>query len=187
MTTPAPPPPWSLAALDALTPEALVSHLGRVVEHSPWVVQRAAQARPFGSYAALLRSLEHTIHTASLEEQLTLLRAHPELAGREAVAGVMTPESNAEQMRLGLLELTRANMSRLIDANRRYRERFAYPFVVALRLHDSIDSVFGEFERRIVHEHADELPVALQQVCEVMRGRLSSLVAADPSALAATP
>lgn len=162
--------------LQTLDATAFMARLGGVVELSPWVVERAWQRRPFASREALIEALGACIRGAAPDEQLTLLRAHPELAGREAAAGTMTAESNAEQGRLGLMALSRADWERLQDLNARYHARFGFPLMVALRLHDSLDSVFATAEQRLTHDPADEREVALGQVCEVVRGRVERLL-----------
>jgi len=168
-------PPAPLAALQAQGEAAFVARLGGIVEHSPWVAQRAWARRPFSSWQALYKAMANEIQQTTREEQIALLQAHPELAGREAVTGEMTPDSNAEQGRLGLLALDAGQMARLATLNAQYRERFSYPFLVALRLHADLNSVFHALEERLAHEPSAELPLALQQVCEVMRGRLAAV------------
>lgn len=167
----------TLAHLNSLDEPGFLAQLDGIVEHSPWVVQRAWAQRPFGTRRALFETLARCIREASSSEQLTLLRAHPELAGQEARAGTMTVESNDEQGRLGLLSLNPADWDRLNTLNQRYRERFGFPFMIALRLHASLASVFEAFERRLPNSAEQERALALTQVCEVMRGRLELLVA----------
>jgi len=160
---------------DALDRDDFVRRLGGAVEHSPWVAQRAWGRKPFGDVEGLARAMEAEILAASRAEQLALLNGHPELAGREAAAGEMTPESTGEQGRLGLLSLTHERLQQLRSLNRAYRERFGFPLIVALRLHPTLDSVFDEAQRRLAHDAATEWAAALQQVCQVMRGRLERL------------
>ncbi|RYF41267.1 MAG: 2-oxo-4-hydroxy-4-carboxy-5-ureidoimidazoline decarboxylase, partial [Comamonadaceae bacterium] len=112
------------AASGALGEAAFVAWTGSIVEHSPWVARRAWRQGPFASWAEVFQAMAACIQGASREEQVALLRVHPELAGREAVAGTMTPDSSAEQGRLGLTALDAPAMARLLDLNRRYRERF---------------------------------------------------------------
>lgn len=168
--------PMPFDQLQTLDAAAFMARLGGVVELSPWVVERAWQRRPFACREALIEALTDCIHSAPPDEQLALLRAHPELGGREAVAGTMTAESNAEQGRLGLMALGHADWERLQDLNARYRARFGFPLMVALRLHDSLGSVFAAAEQRLDHDPAHEREVALGQVCEVVRGRVESLL-----------
>lgn len=168
--------PIPFEVLQTIDESGFVERFESVVELSPWVVCGAWQRRPFASREAVLEALVACIRAASPGEQLALLRAHPELAGREAVAGTMTSESNAEQGRLGLLALNHADWTRLNRLNQCYRERFGYPFMVALRLHASLESVFEMFERRLANEPAQEREEALGQVYEVMRGRLEKIL-----------
>ena len=181
------PNPLPIAALQALDHAGFVARLGGIVEHSPWVVERAWAQAPFTSFSALFDALRQCIHDATRPEQIALLRVHPELAGREAVAGTMTPDSSAEQARLGLMALSPQAMERLTTLNRAYQARFDFPFIVALRLHDSLDSVLLAGETRQFHDPETELPIALGQVCEVMRGRLARAVLDDDCRPATPP
>lgn len=168
--------PVTVAALNALDEAAFVELLGGMVEHSPWVAQRAWSCQPFATLDALYHAFAGCIHGAERALQLALLRAHPELAGREAMEGSMTPDSSAEQARLGLMALSPNLLARLNALNHAYQARFGYPFIVALRLHESLESVLCAGEARLRHDADAEWPIALQQVCEVMRGRLTRLV-----------
>lgn len=176
------PPPIDLATLNAMDEDAFCALLGGVVEHSPWVARRAWAERPFASFDALFDALARGIRLAARAQHLALLRVHPELAGREAVAGTMTPESNSEQGRLGLLDLQPGDFARLAELNRRYRKRFGFPYVAAMRLHGSLADVFRGFEQRLHNDPETELAVSLLQVCEVMRGRLARTVLRDAGA-----
>lgn len=170
----------SLASLRTLDQDRFVARIGAVVEHSPWVARRAWSRGPFATRQALFDALAAEIRNADDREQLALLRVHPELAGQEARAGSMTADSQSEQGRLGLLRLDAPTVRRIEDLNRRYRERFGFPFIAALRLHASLASVLADGEQRLTHDDATERRAALAQVCEVMRGRLDRTVTDDP-------
>ncbi len=175
MSTPSPAPiPWN--AFLAMPQSDFCALLGPVVEHSPWVAERAWAARPFADRDMLYRAMADVILGASDAEQLALLRRHPELAGQEARAGTMTADSQSEQGRLGLTALDAATVQRIETLNARYRERFGFPFIAALRLHGTLASVLQAFDERLRHDDATERDAALQQVCEVMRGRLTQTV-----------
>ncbi len=154
--------------------------LGGVAENAPWVVSSAWCLRPFSSVDALHQALVSVIAQAPRAQQLALLNGHPELAGREAVQGVMTAESTNEQGRLGLLDMDVGRLAHLHRHNAAYRARFGFPFIVALRLHDSLESVWADAQTRLKNTPDDELPVALGQVFEVMRGRLDQVLAHTP-------
>jgi OHCU decarboxylase len=156
--------------------QAFVARFGGVFEHSPWVAERAWEARPFASADALHGEMMRVVSKASAAERLALVRAHPELAGREAKAGELTAESFGEQGRLGFTSLQKEEFLRIAEANRRYREKFGFPCVVALRLHATRSSVVAEMERRLGNNAETELAAALEQIGHITRGRLDRLL-----------
>ncbi len=161
-----------LAGLNALGEREFVAQLGAVFEHSPWVAQKAYAARPFSSLDDLHRAMMASVRAASREQQLALLRAHPELAGTQAQQGRLTADSSSEQARLGFTALSKEEFLGLARLNRQYREKHGFPCIVALRLHASRDSVVREMERRIHNDTSAELAAALEQIGHITRGRL---------------
>lgn len=168
----------TLAELNAASQPAFVAHLGAVFEHSPWVAERAWKAKPFRSVDALHEAMMQAVSNAAKEEQLALVRAHPELAGAEAKEGTLTADSSSEQGRLGFTRLTRAELERMADLNRRYRGEHGFPCIVALRLHATRESVMAEMERRIANDSESELRTALEQIGHITRGRLEKILEA---------
>jgi len=142
-----------------------------VFEHSPWVAERAWRKQPFASLDALHGEMMAVVRAATREERLALIGAHPELAGGMD----LTADSSSEQSRLGFTRLTRGELQRMQDLNRRYREKFGFPCIVALRLHDSRASVMAEMERRLDNEKETEIESALAQIGHIARGRLEKL------------
>ena len=92
----------TLDDLNRMPQGEFVAALGGIFEHSPWVAERAVAARPFASRLQLLDAMRAIVAAASEAEQLALIRAHPELAGRAAVSNELTPESGREQKGAGL-------------------------------------------------------------------------------------
>ena len=167
----------SLASLNGLDRAGFAHLLGEVFEHSPWVAERAWVQRPFASIDALHAAMLAAVRAAGTDEQLALIRAHPELAGREAAEGTLTADSTSEQGRLGFTALSRAEFERVARANRAYRERFGVPCIVALRLHATRESVIAEMERRAAgRDRAAEIAAALDQIGHITRGRLDKIV-----------
>jgi len=156
--------------------QAFVERFGAVFEHSPWVAERAWQKRPFASADALHSEMMRAVAAATRDERLALVRAHPELAGREAKAGTLTADSSGEQGRLGFTSLSRDEFLGMQDLNRRYREKFGFPCIVALRLHATRSSVMAEMERRLGNNAETELAAALEQIGHITRGRLAKLI-----------
>jgi 2-oxo-4-hydroxy-4-carboxy-5-ureidoimidazoline decarboxylase len=165
----------TLAQVNAMPSADFLAAFGGVFEHSPWIAERALGARPFASVDALHAAMINAVKHASLDEQLALLRAHPELAGKEAQAGTMTGDSTLEQGTAGLNALSREELARIADLNRRYREKFGFPFIIAVRRHTK-DGIFREFERRLAQAPEAELVACLEQVFVITRLRLEGLV-----------
>jgi 2-oxo-4-hydroxy-4-carboxy-5-ureidoimidazoline decarboxylase len=166
----------SLAALNGLDRAGFTRLLGEVFEHSPWVAERAWAQRPFASIDALHAAMLAAVREAGADEQIALIRAHPELAGREAAEGTLTADSSSEQGRLGFTALSRADIERVERANRGYREKFGFPCIVALRLHATRESVIAEMERRAGSDRATEIAAALEQIGHITHGRLGKIL-----------
>jgi len=176
-------PTLTLERVNAMPAQAFLAALGGVFEHSPWIAERAFAGRPFASVATLHEAMVNAVKQAPRERQLALLNAHPELAGKEARAGALTSSSAAEQASAGLGALNREEMETLARWNREYRDRFGFPFIIAVRRHTKA-SIFSEFERRLANSAETELDACLEQVFLITRLRLEGLVAAQPRSAA---
>jgi OHCU decarboxylase len=165
-----------LAAVNALGESEFVERFGGVFEHSPWVARRACRERPFASLDALHRAMMRALAEASRDEQLALIRAHPELAGAEAKAGSLTVDSSGEQGRLGFTSLAKEEFQHVTRLNANYRKKFGFPCIVALRLHATRETVIAEMERRAGNDSDTEMANALEQIGHITQGRLARLV-----------
>jgi 2-oxo-4-hydroxy-4-carboxy-5-ureidoimidazoline decarboxylase len=149
-----------------------IANFGDVAEHSPWVAKRAEAQRPFASVDVMVAAFQTAIRDAPEAEQLNLIRAHPDLAGRAAMA----EESRKEQAGAGLDQLSTEDFARLTDLNSRYKERFGIPFILAVKgatTHQILDSFAG----RLGNDRDTELATALDQVCRIVGFRLAERVA----------
>lgn len=140
-------------------------------EHSPWVEDRA-DARP--SSGDRWTDLMTVVHGASGEEQLALIRAHPELAGKAAIDRTLTDASAAEQASAGLDRLTPDEYARFHDLNAAYRERFGFPFIICVRLTDKA-GILAAMEQRLSHGRDVEIATAIGQIGEIVRLRLKDM------------
>ena len=163
-------------SINGLDLAAWRARFGAVFEHSPWVAERAWHERPFRSVDELHRAMARAVDQGSREQQLALVRAHPELAGREAGEGSLTAASSGEQGRLGFTSLSLAEFQAMRNLNRRYREKFGFPCIVALSLHAERASVIAEMERRLGNDGETELRNALEQIRHIARGRLERIL-----------
>lgn len=149
--------------------------LGSIFEHSPWVADRALKRGPFRSVDELHAAMMKVVHEASRDEQLALIRAHPELAGKEAVEGSLTVDSSSEQGRLGFTQLSSAEFRTMQQINSAYHGKFGFPCIVALRLHATRESVMQEMQRRTNNDPETEVKNALEQIGHITRGRLEKV------------
>lgn len=162
-----------------------VALLDGTYEHSPWIAERAAAARPFKTLAALKVALARVVREASLDEQLGLIRAHPELAGKAAVAGALTAESTNEQQKAGLTACTPEEFAKLQQLNAKYNERFGWPFILAVRGPRGTGftraEIIDTFERRL-RAHPDvERAECLRQIHRIAEIRLNDKFGVTPA------
>jgi 2-oxo-4-hydroxy-4-carboxy-5-ureidoimidazoline decarboxylase len=163
------------AQLHALDRDAFVAAFGGIFEHSPWVAQRAFDAAPFADVDALHAAMLRVVHDAPRAEQLTLLRAHPELAGKAAIRGELTADSTSEQTGAGLDRCSPAEFAQITALNARYNATFGFPFIVAVRGLDRA-AILSEFARRADNPPDVEFAEALKQVARITRFRLDALI-----------
>lgn len=168
----------TLATLNAMPAAQFVSELGSIFEHSPWVAERVVAARPFTSIAGLHAAMCAAVDAEGETAQLALIRAHPQLASRAAIAGELTAASNREQGGAGLKSLSREQFDRLTQLNRDYNARFDFPFILAVKGHNP-DSIIAALDARLIHTPATELRTALEQIGRIARFRLEDLIAVD--------
>ncbi|WP_182086897.1 allantoinase PuuE [Aureimonas sp. ME7] len=156
---------------------------GGVFEHSPFVAARAFD-RGLGpahdTAAGLSAALNVQFRRASREERLGVLKAHPDLAGRLALASGLTAESAAEQASAGLDQLTPDELARFTDLNARYTARFGFPFIIAVRGLSKAD-ILAAFEARIENDAETEFRTAAAQVERIARLRLDAILGSEPA------
>jgi OHCU decarboxylase len=171
--------PEHLVGLGAGEVSVSLADLGALFEHSPWVAEAAWRRRPFASVAELQDALEAAMRDAPRERQLALIRAHPDLAGREAEEGTLTAESSREQASAGLDRLTATEVAALRSLNRSYRERFGFPLIVCVREHTK-DSIMVWGTARLEHSREQEIDIALGEISKIVRLRLADVLEEAP-------
>lgn len=167
----------TIEEVDGLSQQAFVELLGGIYEHSPWVAEAAYSERPFCTLRGLENAMRTAAQNADKQQQIAILAAHPEFAGKGAKQGTLTRSSSKEQSRLNLHALADDDLQRMLEFNRRFMDKFKFPGIVAVRLHDSVESIFPELERRIENDYDTEVQDGLQQVHYIARFRLHDLIA----------
>ncbi len=168
-------PKLTPAELHGLSRDAFVAAFGGVFEHSSWIAEQAFAQGPFGGVAALHAAMLRVLHAASTDAKLALIRAHPDLAGRAALAGELTEASKTEQSRSGLADLTADELARFHTLNNAYRAKFGFPFVMAVKFSNKHD-ILAAFVERLENDQAAELERALAEIGKIARFRLDDIV-----------
>ena len=176
----------SLDELNRADADGFARLLEGIYEHSPWIAARAARpAGGFTSLAALKLALRRSVGTASLDEQLGLIRAHPELAGKAMVAGTLTTESTGEQSRAGLTHCTPDEFAQLQQLNRDYGARFGWPFILAVRGPRGAGlaraEIIATFARRLDAHPDVEREECLRQIHRIAEVRLGERFGVVPA------
>ncbi|WP_332305147.1 2-oxo-4-hydroxy-4-carboxy-5-ureidoimidazoline decarboxylase [Rhizobium sp. GR12] len=158
--------------------QEFVARFGGVFEHSPFIAERAYDAG--GIDAALTAKAVHAalcaqFRAASEAERLGILRAHPDLAGKLAIAGELTADSRNEQAGAGLDRLSPEEHARFTKLNSAYTQKFGFPFIIAVKGLNRHD-ILSAFETRIGNDAATEFTTATAQVEKIVWLRLSSML-----------
>jgi 2-oxo-4-hydroxy-4-carboxy-5-ureidoimidazoline decarboxylase len=161
----------TIGEVNALDQFAFIGEIGWVFEHSPWVAERAWVRRPFESADTMHGAMVEQVERATREEQLALLRAHPDLGTRAKVSDA----SKAEQSNVGLDQLTQEEFERLQELNAAYRAKFGFPFLFAVKGSNKLD-ILEALEQRLNSSPEREFRVALQQVYRIAQFRLGDIV-----------
>ena len=168
-------PTHTLAEINTLDQDAFTALLGGLFEHSPWIASAGWHARPFASVEALHGALCAVMYGAEPEQQLALIQAHPDLVGRAARAGTLTPASTSEQAAAGLGQLTPDEIKRFEYLNATYWARFGFPFVICAR-ENRKESILAGFDARLGNSRTTEIATALGEIAKISRLRLLDIV-----------
>ncbi|MGO1394206.1 MAG: 2-oxo-4-hydroxy-4-carboxy-5-ureidoimidazoline decarboxylase [Halomonas sp.] len=154
--------------------EMLTHHYGDVYEHSPWVAEAAWRhglAETHDAPEALAALMGLMLQQASSEQQIKVIQAHPDLAGKAAMAGELTQDSTSEQAGAGLDQCSPEQFSRFETLNAAYKEKFGFPFVIAVKGLDR-HGILAAFEERLNNDLATERQTAIEQIIRIARFRL---------------
>ena len=177
--------PLTLDELNRATPEAAAQMLDGLYEHTPWIAAQALAQRPFRSLAHLKHAMVQVLSQAPQSAQISLVRAHPELAGKAMVAQALTAESTGEQSRAGLTQCTPEEYARLQQLNSDYNARFGFPFILAVRGPRGTglgrQEIIETFARRLHNPPDFELAEALRNIHRIAEIRLDDKFGHTPT------
>ena len=176
--------PITLDQLNAASPEEAARMLDGLYEHTPWIAAEALKERPFQSLAHLKHAMAQALARGTAEQQLALIRAHPELAGKAMVAKTLTAESSHEQGQAGLTECTPEEFARIQQFNADYNAKFGFPFILAVRgprgTGLSKRQIIDTFARRVGNHPDVERAEALRNIHRIAEIRLADKFGVEP-------
>ncbi|MBP5978744.1 MAG: 2-oxo-4-hydroxy-4-carboxy-5-ureidoimidazoline decarboxylase [Halomonas sp.] len=159
-----------------LSLSAFVDHYGDIYEHSPWVAEAAWQKglrEKHDSPGALAVLMGKMLQEAPAEQQVAVIQAHPDLAGKAALAGALTQDSTREQAGAGLDQCSKEELSRFEALNEAYKNKFGFPFVIAVKGLDR-HVILAAFEERLNNDVAAERETAIEQIIRIACFRLTA-------------
>jgi 2-oxo-4-hydroxy-4-carboxy-5-ureidoimidazoline decarboxylase len=155
--------------------EGFIERFGSLYERSPWVAEGAWRERPFADLSEMHAAFVTTVRDAPPERRLGLIRAHPDLAGKAAVAGELTPESTREQASAGLDRLSPEEYEAFTRLNDAYKEKFGFPMIFAVK-ENTKETILSGVEARLGNSRPQELEAALGEITKIGFFRLQELV-----------
>ncbi|MCE4047816.1 MULTISPECIES: 2-oxo-4-hydroxy-4-carboxy-5-ureidoimidazoline decarboxylase [Bacillaceae] len=163
---------YTIAAINAMSKNEFIEKIGWVFEHSPWVADRTWERQStFESLQTLHHEMVKVVREAAREEQLDLIRAHPDLGGKIK----MTQSSVNEQKGAGLDTLSKVEYESFLQLNNEYRTKFHFPFILAVKGHTK-DSIYEAMKGRIHHTMEEEFETALSEIFTITFFRLEGVV-----------
>ncbi|HTB83278.1 MAG TPA: 2-oxo-4-hydroxy-4-carboxy-5-ureidoimidazoline decarboxylase [Candidatus Sulfotelmatobacter sp.] len=166
---------FSINKINGLGQSEFVRVIGPVFEHSPWIAEQTYVQQPFAGLGNLHHALCETVKGSGEEKQLALIRAHPDLVGKLALAGKLTRESTNEQASAGLDKLSPEEISLFENQNAAYKNKFGFPFIICARLNKK-EAILQGFESRLKHSREQEIPAALSEIFKIAELRLRDLI-----------
>ena len=161
-----------------LTRTLFVERFGGVYEHSPWIAAAAFDAgltAQADTADGLAKAMAAAAAKGTDDQKRALILAHPDLAGRLALAGALTPESTGEQASAGLDRLSPDELERFSSLNRAYRGRFGFPFIIAVKGKSKAD-ILAAFESRLANDSDTETRAALTEIDRIAALRVKEIL-----------
>lgn len=160
----------AMEEVNQMNKEEFVEKVGWVFEHSPWVAAEAWDNMPFESRENLLQEMIHVVQNADQSKQLALLRAHPDLGTRLQMSEV----SQKEQAGAGLDRLSKEEFEEFVSLNKRYVNKFQFPFIMAVK-GQSKETILAAMKQRVHHLYEEEYNIALLEVFKIAEFRLNDI------------
>jgi OHCU decarboxylase len=167
--------PMKLAELNSVPESQFLERIGGPLEGEAWLAQGVAALRPFADTEALIATFRQIVDASSLEEKISLIASHPDLAGKAAIEGNLSAMSVAEQAAAGLDKLSPEEYAEFTRLNTAYKERFGFPFVICAREHNK-SSILKAFVLRLENRREAEIETGTNEVLKILGLRLKDMI-----------
>ena len=157
-----------------MTREEFIGLYGGIYEHSRWVAEQVFDQHPVDDVVNLAPLFAACVDRADGETRLTLIRAHPDLAGKAAIVGELTEDSSIEQKRAGINQCTPEEFEKFQSLNNRYKDKFGFPFVMAVR-NSTRQEILAAFAVRLDNDKDTEFNTAISEIHQIAELRLSAM------------
>jgi 2-oxo-4-hydroxy-4-carboxy-5-ureidoimidazoline decarboxylase len=162
---------YLIAELNQMSQDAFTEAIGPVYEHTPAIAAQAWTQRPFRDVHHLHQTMVAIVQQMSPDEALTLIRAHPDLGSKTKMADA----SVQEQAGVGLDRLTPEEFDRFQSLNQAYKDKFGFPFIVAVKNHTKT-SILEAFDQRLKNTMDTEKAQSVAEINQIAHLRLMNLV-----------
>ena len=161
----------SIATINAMNRTAFIQALGAIFEDTPSIAHQVWPQRPFTDVTELYQEMIGVVRSMTTQQQLTLIRAHPDLGSKAKMAA----DSIREQSGVGLDRLNKTEYDRFHNLNQSYQDKFGFPFIIAVK-NQTISTILAAFEQRIQNSVTMEIDQAIAEICQIARFRLDSTI-----------
>ena len=162
---------YTLAKLNQMSQEEFVAFLGEIWEETPEIAEKTWHSRPFTDLESLYQSMVAVVEKMSDREQLALIKAHPDLGSKTKMAEA----SVQEQAGVGLDRLSALEYQRFQSLNQAYKDKFGFPFIIAVKYHTK-ESILEAFETRLINSLEQEKQQALIEISKIAQLRLEGIL-----------
>ena len=159
--------------INNLSQSKFVEIFANIFEKTKWIAEKLYNQKPFSSFEDLCLKMLEIFKTTGKENQLKILRAHPDLADKTKIA-LLTLDSLDEQNEAGLNQCSEEEFDKFKNLNNEYKKKFGFPFILAVGGKNKVE-ILNEFKKRILNNVNDEFDEAVKQVCKIANLRLNEI------------
>ena len=159
--------------INKLSQSEFVKVFANIFENASWIAKDVYNEKPFKDFADLSQKMLSIFSTTTKENQLKILRAHPDLADKTKI-GSLTPDSKKEQSNAGLDQCSEEEFNEFKNLNNEYKKKFGFPFIYAVKGKEKKE-ILSNFRQRSLNDINVEFIEAKKQVKTIASLRLNEI------------